>query len=112
MSLQNTRCWLLLPRQPSCPRQGSPSLLETSPGSNLGLASISSASVRLACLGPLGWWCEGFALPAGNSCFTNCRVNKDKQGSKVPRGPLVHQGPLDQPDPKESQDVLGQLDPL
>ncbi|KAI1231622.1 hypothetical protein IHE44_0007698 [Lamprotornis superbus] len=42
----------------------------------------------------------------------NARVNKDKQGSRVPRGPLVHQGPLDQLDPKESQDVLGQLDPL
>lgn len=112
MSLQTIGCWLLLPRQPSCPWQGSPSLLETSPGSNLGLASISSASVRLACLGPLGWWCEEFALPAANSCFTNCRVNKDKQGSKVPQGPLVHQDPLDQLDLKESQDVLGQLDPL
>lgn len=112
MSLQTIGCWLLLPRQPSCPQQGSPSLLETFPGNNLGLASVSSASVRLACLGLLGWWCEGFALPADNSCFTICRVNKDKRESKVPQGPLVHQGPLDQLDPKEPQDVLGQWDPL
>lgn len=39
-------------------------------------------------------------------------MNKDRRGSKVPRGPLAHQGPLDQLDLKESQDVLGQLDPL
>ncbi|KAJ7397404.1 Collagen alpha-1(XIII) chain [Pitangus sulphuratus] len=43
---------------------------------------------------------------------TRTGVNKDKQGSKVPRGPLDHQGPLDRLDLKEPQDVLGQLDPL
>lgn len=39
-------------------------------------------------------------------------MNRGRQGSKGPRGPLAHQGPLDQLDLKESQDVLGQLDPL
>lgn len=69
MSLQALGCWLLLPRQPGCPQWGSPLLLETSPGTNLGLASTSSASARLTCLGPLGWRCEGFALPADNPLF-------------------------------------------
>lgn len=58
--------WALAPASQAawCPQQSSPSLLETSPGSNLALDSVSPASVRLACLGPLGWWCEGFAVPA------------------------------------------------
>lgn len=69
MSLQTVESWLLPPRQPSPPQRGSALLFETSPGTNLGLASTSSASARLTCLGPLGWWCEGFALPADNPLF-------------------------------------------
>lgn len=38
----------------------------------------------------------------------NLRVNKDKQESKVPRDPLAPQGQLDQQDPREPQDSLGQ----
>ena len=41
--------------------------------------------------------------------MTNLRVSKDKRESKVPQGPLAHQGPLDQLDPKEPQDSPGQL---
>lgn len=39
----------------------------------------------------------------------NLRANKDKRESKVPRGPLARQGPLDRLDPREPQDSPGQL---
>ncbi|GAB0192473.1 collagen alpha-1(XIII) chain [Grus japonensis] len=50
--------------------------------------------------------------PARSHCLASLRVievNKDKQESKVPQGPLAHQGPLDHLDLKEPQDSLGQL---